>query len=98
MRTVESVSRAPSIVPGARTCTFSSGDLHQILNIVRTVHRKGAAKWLQGVTKRSPRTVKYWLADEYAPRGGDALAIARALRAELGEYLRQLQQFEFDLR
>lgn len=91
-------ARAPSIVPGARTCTFippsRDTDLHQIIGVVCVQHPRGAAKWLMRVTKRSPRCVKYWLSGRYAPRGSDALKIAAALRAELAEQQQRLQQFE----
>jgi hypothetical protein len=97
MGRASSPALAPSISIGARTCTFSSGDLHQIIGIVSTLHRKGAAKWLRRVTKRAPRTVKYWLSGEYAPRGDDALKIARALRAELDAERAKLEQFELNL-
>lgn len=91
----------PSIPAAARTCTSlgsdSGPDLHKIIGIVETVHRKGAAKWLQRVTGKSPRTVAYWLSRDYAPRGADALKIAAALRAELAAHQEHLQQFELQL-
>ena len=89
---------SPSISPGARTCTLSPGpgavDLHQILGTLQSLHQRGAVKWLERVTKRSKRTCKYWLSGTYAPRGGDALKIARALRVELDQQRERLQQFE----
>jgi hypothetical protein len=94
MRTVESIGRAPSIAPDARTCTTSPADLHQIIATVVTLHPDGAAKWLQRVTGRAARTVKYWLAGDYSPRGKDTLKIAAALRAELADHQQRLQQFE----
>lgn len=93
-RSLESISRAPSIAPGARTCTSSAGDLHQILGIVRTLHRGGTVKWLQRATGKSARACKYWLSGDYRPKGDDALAIARVLRAELAVFNTRLQQFE----
>ena len=85
---------APSIAPNAGTCTSSPVDLHQIIGIVRTVHHRGAAKWLQRVTGRSTRTVKYWLSGDYQPRGDEALKIAAALRIELEANHAKVQQFE----
>jgi hypothetical protein len=69
-------------------------DLHQIVGTVLTLHPRGAAKWLQRITGKSPRTVKYWISGDYAPRGVDALKITAALRAELAEHQQRLQQFE----
>lgn len=90
-------ARAPSISPAARTCTLSNPDLHKIIGVVESVHSKGAAKWLQRVTGKSARTVAYWLARDYEPRGEDTLKIAAALRAELAERQQRLQQFELQL-
>jgi len=87
---------SPSISPGARTCTFSNPDLHKIIGVVESTHRKGAAKWLRRVTGKSERAVKYWLAGAYQPRGADTLKIAAALRAELAEQQKRLQQFELE--
>jgi hypothetical protein len=90
----ESISVAPSMARGARTCTSSNPNLHQIIGTVCSLHPRGAAKWLQRVTGRSTRTVKYWLAGDYEPRGKDTLKIAGALRIELAEQHQRLQQFE----
>jgi hypothetical protein len=87
-------SLVQSMAVGARTCTFSSRDLHQIIGQVVLLHRRGAAKWLQRVTGRSERSVKYWLCGRYGPRGNDALKIVAALRTELAERQRALEQFE----
>jgi|GEM_PF-4710510 len=97
MRAVSSVALAPSIVPGARTCTSSNPDLHQIIGTVLSLHPRGTAKWLQRVTGRSTRTVKYWLSGRYQPRGRDTLKITAALRTDLAERQQRLQQFELQL-
>ncbi len=93
----ESIAPSASRSRGARTCTSSNPDLHQIIGTVCSLHPRGAAKWLQRVTGRSTRAVKYWLAGRYAPRGTDSLKIAGALRAELAEQQQRLQQFELQL-
>lgn len=82
---------------GARTCTSSRSNLHLIIGQVLSLRPRGAGKWLQRVTGRAPRTVKYWLAGTYGPRGSDALKITAALRADLAEQQRRLQQFEIQL-
>src|SRR6185437_4679671 len=87
---------APSIVPGAGSCTFSNPDLHEILGIVRTMHRAGAVKWLERVTRKSPRACKYWLSGDFKPKGDDALAIVRELRSEIEAINSRLKQFEFN--
>ena len=97
MGQVETIPLVPSIDAGASSCTPFSPELHQIFATLRTVHRAGAAKWLQRVTGRAPRTVKYWLAGKYAPKGKDAIRISRALRAELDAHSATLRQFELDL-
>jgi hypothetical protein len=68
--------------------------LHQILSLIQTLHPRGAAKWLQRVTGRGLRTVKYWLAGRYQPRSAELLKITTALRAELDAQRRAVEQFE----
>ena len=91
-------SFVPSTARGARTCTSfpptQGGDLHQIFGLVQTLHPRGAAKWLQRVTGRGLRTVKYWLAGQYQPRSSELLKITTALRAELDAQRKAVEQFE----
>jgi len=96
---LETVARSPSIVPAATRCNVSSPALQRkLIGIVLSLHPQGHRKWLQRVTKRSPRTCDYWLAGE-TDMGGDAfMAITGALRAEIEGASRELQQFELDLR
>ena len=101
LRESETTTLAPSSIAGARTCTSGppprAADLHQIIGKVCTMHPRGTAKWLQRVTGKSPRAVKYWLRCTYAPRGDDTLKITAALRAELAAHQEHLQQFELQL-
>lgn len=94
----ESLAREPSKGRPARTCGNSTGELRNIFALVRTIVPKPRGKWLERVTDCSPRTAEYWLQGKHHPRGGETLAIVRALRVELERHTRLLQQFELDLR
>jgi len=74
----------------------SPDDLRRILQIVRSLHPSGTGKWLERATGKAPRTVDYWIAGRYLPRGDAALRIVAALRAEHEARGRLLQQFELD--
>lgn len=94
---VESIARAPSIAPPARTCGIQSPDLRKIFSMVRTIVPKPHGKWLQTATGAAPRTVEYWMQGRYQPRGAEALAIVRALREQLAAHQQTLEQFSLDL-
>lgn len=94
----ESISRAPSTSGSAKSCGKSKRELRTILGMVRTTVPKPHGKWLERVTGSAKRTTEYWLQGKHEPRGVDAMRIVRALRVELDERSRLLQQFELDLR
>lgn len=96
---LESIARAPSIVPVAIRCNILSAPLQRkLIGVVVTLHPRGHRKWLQRVTGKAPRTCDYWLTGETA-MGGDAfMAITAKLREEIDAANAALQQFELDLR
>lgn len=98
LRESESISRAASKSPTARTCGNSKPELRKIFSLVRTIVPKPHGKWLQKVTGAAPRTTEYWLSGRYQPRGDQTFAIVQALRSALDEHSRTLEQFELGLR
>lgn len=72
-------------------------DFLWVMATVKVLWPDKTAEALCDITGSKLRTVKYWLAGVYAPRGAALLRLLRAIRRELEERLHMVAQFELRL-
>jgi len=98
MSQVESIARAPSIVPADRTVSEFANPWQRILAEAAQYWPRYTAKHLARITGKSTRTCYRWLADLREPDASDLIAIINAMRAEWTQRGRIFEQFNLDLR